>query len=208
MLYNRSYISIDASSERACQIVKPDGRLLCQDNGVSIPTLGFPLNRTHQFQADDEHVLMVIDGQIIELSYEGRSRRGGDAQLLRPTPNTRYIQIDWNKGVDAPLCGTPYFKPCHSLKYALSRIESLGPWVTYQLAPAHYDSYDESDISYVTYILDYPGITIEGMGPRGSVTMSCQAHCFTIQSSGIRIRNIGFVQTRGIVSVFLPTRVS
>jgi hypothetical protein len=87
-----------------------------------------------------------------------RFRLGGHAMQPRQTLR-RIIKIATidDGAADRPFCGQKYFKACASVKYAMSMVESIGPWIEFQFAPGVYQL--SSSLA-----IEYAGITLRGSG--------------------------------------------
>jgi hypothetical protein len=143
-------------------------------------------------------IIVIVDSQIIWIR-QGTTpvRFGGAAQ--RPRPGVRTVSIaPYPTGQDTPFCGIDdaMFKPCATIGYAMSNIDSLGQWVTYVYAPGNYTLSDAITISYA-------GVTIKSRDGIGSVTFTCgtTGQCLSIQASSTRIMGLIFGDSVNAISV-------
>jgi hypothetical protein len=118
---------------------------------------GMPLTRSHQIASEwsDRSLCLLIEKQITCSGGSNRYRMGGHA--MQPRLIRRIIKIaPYIDGArDVPYCGQKYFKPCATVKYAMSLVESTGPWITFEFA--------SGDYILNNYIgIDYAGITLQG----------------------------------------------
>jgi hypothetical protein len=82
---------------------------------------------------------LITEGQVSFSGEVKRYRMGGHAMSPRRT-GQRIIKIGTivDGAVDAPFCGQQYYKPCATMKYAMSMIESIGPWIIFEFAGGNY----------------------------------------------------------------------
>jgi hypothetical protein len=157
-----------------------------------------PLNRSHQLTASAHGgICVLVFGQLTCSGDVQRFRLGGHAMQPRQTLR-RIIKIATidDGAADRPFCGQKYFKACASVKYAMSMIESIGPWIEFQFAPGEYALSQ-------AILIDYTGITFRGAPLDGDnvpqTIFRCSSSCITINAPSTRIINIKLYAPNAIV---------
>jgi hypothetical protein len=163
-----------------------------QSNRQPLAIYDTPLNHMSQLTSEIEfgHICLLIlsDGQWC-CSGLHRYRMGGHAMLPRANSNgRRIIKIGTivDGAVDAPFCGQQYYKPCATMKYAMTLIESIGPYIEFQFGGGQYDI-DSS------MVISYPGTVLRGNPGSLPTTWKCSQstlECITISASSVRIIDI------------------
>jgi hypothetical protein len=128
-----------------------------------------------------------------------RYRMGGYAMLPRSSIR-RLIQVgptDCTHCSDTPFCGQTYFKPCATIDYAMSLMESYGPWIEFQLGDGDY-------VLTSPIVINFAGITLRGSSSisKDGTTPSTQFHCglracLIINSPSFRLIHV-HIDTRGM----------
>jgi hypothetical protein len=96
-------------------------------------------------------------------------------------------------GEDAPFCGTQsYFKPCATIKYAMSLIEGIGPWVEFVVGQGDY--WIQTPIK-----IDYVGIIIRA-DAFADVIFRCY-QCVIINAPSFQVMNIEFANSETAITI-------
>jgi hypothetical protein len=190
--YGRTCI-IDLNGVLSCEaMTNATQKAIPIEYSQPLAQVSVPLNRSNRITGTKMSggVSLLIEGQLICFGEISRLRMGGYAMQPRQT-HRRIIQINSGQGIDRPFCGQIYFKPCATLDYAMSLIESAGPWVEFQLAAGDYQL--DSPIT-----IGYTGITIRGSLPETRLT---GAACLILTAPSIRLIQLSFDHTTNAITV-------
>jgi hypothetical protein len=180
---------VNITRRNAAVIDSRDGHIvLIRDNTLPVDqefgVMDIPLTRHHFLSTNslDNNICVLIDGQVTCTGGVHRYRFGGYAMMPRSTLE-RIISISTN-GSNTPYCGQKHFRACATVQYAMTLIESVGPWITFQFEVGTYRL--PSPI-----IIDYAGITLRGSA-NGITRFVCYS-CVVVNAPSCRLLNLEFL---------------
>jgi hypothetical protein len=192
-----------ANGSCTCMITQRTGSLSCTCGSLLSPALAQlsvidtatagPLNRSNQltlFGGIFESTICIMIQGMVTCSGPVRERFRWGGYAMQPRQSlSRFVHIATD-GVDAPFCGLHYFKACATIQYAMTLLESAGPWIEFVYAPGTY-------IINKAITIDWTGITIRGSSSANDVgtnddgaTIWQLSKRFTINAPSFRLINI------------------